>query len=126
MSITEASQLVLQAGSMGKAGEIFILDMGEQIKILDLARELITLYGFKPDEDIKIEFTGLRPGEKLFEEKFLDMEKDKTTKAQKIYIAQSQHFDPRALRREIKELEKMINVMDGAGVVKKLKEIISA
>ena len=125
MSITEASQLVLQAGSMGKAGEIFILDMGEQIKILDLARELITLYGFKPDEDIKIEFTGLRPGEKLFEEKFLDMEKDKTTKAQKIYIAQSQHFDPRALRREVKELEKMIKVMDGAGVVKKLKEIIS-
>jgi FlaA1/EpsC-like NDP-sugar epimerase len=126
MSITEASQLVLQAGSMGKAGEIFILDMGEQIKILDLARELITLYGFKADEDIKIEFIGLRPGEKLFEEKFLDMEKDKTTKAQKIYIAQSQHFDPRALRREVKELEKMINVMDGAGVVKKLKEIISA
>ena len=125
MSITEASQLVLQAGSMGKAGEIFVLDMGEQIKILDLARELITLYGLKPDEDIKIKFVGLRPGEKLFEEKFLDIEKDKTTKADKIYIAQSQHFDPRVLRQEIKELEKMINVMDGVGIVKKLKEIIS-
>jgi len=126
MSITEASQLVLQAGSMGKAGEIFVLDMGEQIKILDLARDMITLYGLKPDEDIKIEFIGLRPGEKLFEEKFLDVEKDKATKADKIYIAQSQHFDPRTLRLEIKKLEKMINVMDGVRVVKKLREIISS
>jgi len=126
MSITEASQLVLQAGSMGKAGEIFVLDMGEQIKILDLARELITLYGLKPDEDIKIEFVGLRPGEKLYEEKFLDVEKDETTKADKIYIAQSQHFDPRVLRSEIKELEKMINVMDGVGIVEKLREIITS
>lgn len=125
MSIAEASQLVLQAGSMGKAGEIFILDMGEQIKILDLAKELITLYGLKPNEDIKIEFVGLRPGEKLFEETLLDIEKDKATKADKIYIAQSQHFDPRALRRNIKELEKMINVMDGHAVVGKLREIIS-
>ena len=125
MSITEASQLVLQAGSMGRAGEIFILDMGEQIKIVDLAKELITLYGLKPDEDIKIEFIGLRPGEKLFEETLLDTEKDLATKADKIYIAQSRHFDPRQLRREIKELEKMINTMDGPGVVKKLREIIS-
>ncbi|MEI7999225.1 MAG: nucleoside-diphosphate sugar epimerase/dehydratase [Candidatus Omnitrophota bacterium] len=126
MSITEASQLVLQAGSMGKAGEIFILDMGEQIKILDLAKELITLYGLKPDEDIKIEYIGLRPGEKLYEETLLDTEKDKATKADKIYIAQSQQFDPKILRREIKELEKMINVMDGMGVTQKLREIISA
>jgi FlaA1/EpsC-like NDP-sugar epimerase len=99
--------------------------MGEQIKILDLAKEMITLYGLKPDEDIKIKFIGLRPGEKLFEEKFLDVEKDKATKANKIYITQSQYFDPVALRRDIKELEKIINIMDGPGVVKKLKEIIS-
>ncbi len=126
MSVDEACQLVLQAGSMGKAGEIFILDMGEQIKILDLAKELITLYGFKPDEDIKIEIIGLRPGEKLYEETLLDTERDKATKEEKIYIAQSLHFDPRALRHDIKELEKLINVMDGPGVVKKLKEIITA
>lgn len=126
MSVDEACQLVLQAGSMGKAGEIFILDMGEQIKILDLARELITLYGLKPDEDIKIEIIGLRPGEKLYEETLLDTERDKATKEEKIYITQSLHFDPRELRRNIKELEKLINVMDGPGVTKKLKEIINA
>ena len=125
MSINEASQLVLQAGAMGKAGEIFILDMGEQIKILDLAKELIALHGLKPGEDIKIKFIGLRPGEKLFEETLLNSEKDKATKADKIYIAQSDHFDPRVIRRKIKELEKIVNVMDGAGTVKKLHEIIS-
>ena len=125
MSIHEASQLVLQAGGMGKAGEIFILDMGEQIKILDLAKELITFYGLKPDEDIKIEFIGLRPGEKLFEETLLDTEKDAATKADKIYIAQAEHFDPSALRRNVKELERMINVMDVEAVVGKLREIIS-
>ncbi|MCX5699366.1 MAG: nucleoside-diphosphate sugar epimerase/dehydratase [Candidatus Omnitrophica bacterium] len=125
MSVNEASQLVLQAGSMAKAGEIFILDMGEQIKILDLANELIALYGLKPEEDIKIKFIGLRPGEKLFEETLLNSEKDKATKADKIYIAQSDYFDPRVLRSKIKELERIVNVMDGPGTVKKLREIIS-
>jgi len=124
MSINEASQLVLQAGGMGKAGEIFILDMGEQIKILDLAKEMIILYGLKPDEDIKIEYIGLRPGEKLFEETLLDTEKDKATKADKIYISQSDYFDPRVLRREIRELERLVNLMDELGAVQKLHEII--
>lgn len=125
MSINEASQLVLQAGGMGKAGEIFILDMGEQIKILDLAKELITLYGLKPDEDIKIKFIGLRPGEKLFEETLLNSEKDKATKADKIYIAQSDYFDQRVLRHKINELDKIINAMNGSETIKKLREIIS-
>jgi len=124
MSINEASQLVLQAGSMGKAGEIFILDMGEQIKILDLAKEMIILYGLKPDEDIKIEYIGLRPGEKLFEETLLDTEKDKATKADKIYIAELDAFDPRLLRERIKDLERVVKVMDSAAIVKKLQEII--
>lgn len=124
MSINEASQLVLQTGSMGKAGEIFILDMGEQIKVLDLAKELIVLYGLKPDEDIKIKFIGLRPGEKLFEETLLNSEKDKATKADKIYIAQSNGFDSRLLRMQIKELEKMANLMDEKEVVSKMKQII--
>jgi len=124
MSINEAAQLVLQAGSMGKAGEIFVLDMGEQIKILDLAKEMIILYGLKPDEDIKIEFIGLRPGEKLFEETLLDTEKDKATKADKIYTAELDTFDPRILRKKIKDLEKVVKVMDSAAIIKKLQEII--
>ena len=110
---------------MGKSGEIFILDMGEQIKILDLAKELITLYGLKPEEDIKIKFIGLRPGEKLFEETLLNSEKDKATRADKIYIAQSDYFDSRVLMRKIKELERMIKITDVLGTVKKLHEIIT-
>jgi len=124
MSINEASQLVLQAGSMGKAGEIFILDMGEQIKILDLAKEMIILYGLKLDEDIKIEFIGLRPGEKLFEETLLDTEKDKATKAHKLYIAELDAFDSGTLRKKIKDLEKSVKLMDRGMIVKKLQEII--
>jgi FlaA1/EpsC-like NDP-sugar epimerase len=125
MSVNEAAQLVLQAGGMGKAGEIFVLDMGEQIKILDLAKELTALYGLNLGEDIKIKFIGLRPGEKLFEETLLDTEKDKATKADKIYIAQSDYFDPRILRAKIKELEKLVNIMDREGVVKKMRQIIT-
>lgn len=124
MSINEASQLVLQAGSMAKAGEIFILDMGEQINILELAKELIALYGLKAEEDIKIKFIGLRRGEKLFEETLLNSERDKATKIDKIYVAQSDYFDPRVLRRKIKELEKLANVIDEPGTVKKLQEIV--
>ncbi|MDD2703032.1 MAG: nucleoside-diphosphate sugar epimerase/dehydratase [Candidatus Omnitrophica bacterium] len=125
MSINEASQLVLQAGGMGKSGEIFILDMGEQIKIIDLARELITLYGLVPEEDIKIKFIGLRPGEKLFEETLLNSEKDKATKSDKIYISQADNFDLVSLRKKVRELEKSANLMDGRAIVRKMKEIIS-
>src|SRR5207249_2136427 len=67
MSIPEASQLVLQASTMGHGGEIFVLDMGQPVRILDLARNLILLSGLRPDQDIRIEFTGVRPGEKLYE-----------------------------------------------------------
>jgi len=68
MTIPEASMLVLQSAAQGNGGEIFVLDMGQPVKIVNLARQMIELSGLKPDEDIKIEFTGLRPGEKLFEE----------------------------------------------------------
>ncbi len=86
MTIPEASQLVMQAGAMGEGGEIFILDMGEPVKIVDLARDLITLSGLRPDEDIEIKFSGVRPGEKLFEELSADTENAEKTKHPKIFI----------------------------------------
>ena len=86
MTIPEAVQLVLQAGSMAKGGEIFILDMGEPVKIVDLAEDLIRLSGFEPYDDIDIEFTGLRPGEKLFEELLLAEEGILDTKHEKIFV----------------------------------------
>ncbi len=86
MTIPEAAQLVMQAGAMGQGGEIFILDMGSPVKIVDLARDLITLSGLRPDDDIKIEFTGVRPGEKLFEELSTSAEDADKTKHPKIFI----------------------------------------
>jgi FlaA1/EpsC-like NDP-sugar epimerase len=86
MTIPEASQLVLQAGGMGEGGEIYILDMGEPVKIVDLARDLITLSGLRPDEDIEIRFSGVRPGEKLFEELSTDAEHADKTKHPKVFI----------------------------------------
>ena len=86
MLIPEAAQLVLQAGCFAKGGEIFVLDMGAPVKIDDLARNLIKLSGLKPDEDIRIEYTGLRPGEKLYEEKLMAEEGLKTTPNKLIHI----------------------------------------
>lgn len=86
MTIPEACQLVLQAGSMGQGGEIFVLDMGEPVKIVDLARDLITLSGLRPGEDIEIEFTGIRPGEKLFEELSVEEEQAVKTHHPKVFV----------------------------------------
>ena len=92
MSIPEAAQLVLQAGLMGKGGEIFVLDMGEPVKIIDLARDLIRLSGMRED-DIRIEFTGLRPGEKLYEELLADSEHTLPTPHSKLRIARARNVD---------------------------------
>lgn len=89
MTIPEAVQLVLQATAIGKGGEVFVLDMGKPVKIVDLARDMIRLAGLKEDEDICIEFTGLRPGEKLFEEIFLDNEHHARTVHEKIYASRN-------------------------------------
>ncbi|RYZ56775.1 MAG: hypothetical protein EOP08_17980 [Proteobacteria bacterium] len=86
MTIPEATQLVLQAGALGGTGEIFVLDMGQPVKIVNLARDLIELSGLRPDVDIHIEFTGLRPGEKLFEELLLDGEAFAKTPHPKILV----------------------------------------
>lgn len=101
MTISEAAQLVIQAGAMAHGGEIFILDMGKPVKILDLAKNLIRLSGFEPDKDIKIKFTGLRPGEKLYEELLMDEEGLKSTAHSKIFIGKPGEYDFEELKREL-------------------------
>lgn len=97
MTIPEAVSLVLQAGALAKGGEIFVLDMGQPMKIVDLAYDMIRLAGLIPGKDIKIKFTGLRPGEKLFEELFPEEEKVGLTEHDKIFVCSQQKFDPDAL-----------------------------
>jgi len=104
MTIPEASQLVLQAGTMGEGGEIFILDMGEPVKIADLARDLITLSGLTPDVDIEIRYTGVRPGEKLFEELSVDSESAEKTKHPKIFVGRFRPHEWEKVVRHISEL----------------------
>ncbi|MCR4436303.1 MAG: nucleoside-diphosphate sugar epimerase/dehydratase [Clostridiales bacterium] len=108
MTIPEAVQLVIQAGAMAKGGEIFVLDMGQPVKIYDLAKNLIRLSGFEPDLDIKIEFTGLRPGEKLYEELLLAEEGMQATKNDKIFVAQPVFTDLALLKREIDYLKEIV------------------
>lgn len=93
MTIPEAVSLVIQAGAMGAGGEVFVLDMGEPVKIVDLARDLITLSGLKPEQDIKIEFIGTRPGEKLFEELLTAEEGTDATQHKRIFIARQAAID---------------------------------
>jgi FlaA1/EpsC-like NDP-sugar epimerase len=117
MTIPEASQLVLQASAMAHGGEVFVLDMGEPIKILDLACNLIELTGLTPYQDIKIEFTGLRPGEKLFEEILSAEEGSTATKHEKIYVANLKKVDEEKLNdalsslKTMEEPDKIINML---------------
>jgi FlaA1/EpsC-like NDP-sugar epimerase len=124
MTIPEASQLVLQAASMGKGGEIFVLDMGEPVKIVDLATELITLSGFRPGVDIEIAFTGLRPGEKLFEELSIKGEDMQETRHPKIGIWKNIPMDRDQLRAKIEELIALAKIGEHAGIVAKIKELV--
>lgn len=124
MTATEAAQLVLQASAMGDGGEIFVLDMGEQIKIVDLARNLIVLSGLEPGKDIEIKFIGLRPGERIAEEDIIDAEHDRMTGHDKIYVTGSASYDPDRLTLDIQALEQFANNMDEANVIAKLKEMI--
>jgi FlaA1/EpsC-like NDP-sugar epimerase len=108
MTIPEAVALVLQAGGMASGGEVFVLDMGEPVKIFDLAKNLIRLSGFEPEEDIEIKVTGLRPGEKLYEELLMDEEGLKTTQNEKIFIAKPTFSDVDYLLQEIDCLKEMV------------------
>jgi len=108
MTIPEAVQLVIQAAAMAKGGEIFVLDMGEPVKILDLAENLIRLSGFEPYKDIDIEITGLRPGEKLYEELLMSEEGLRATKHDKIFISQPIPIDYKVLKSELNHLRKIL------------------
>jgi len=112
MTIPEASQLVMQAGAMGNGGEIFILDMGEPVKIVDLARDLITLSGLRPDDDIDIKFTGIRPGEKLFEELSTSAEQADKTRHPKIFIGRIKSHASDAVSGKVDALLELANGTD--------------
>ena len=124
MTVSEAVHLVLTAAAMSKGGEIFILDMGEPVRILDMARSLIRLSGFEPERDIKIEFIGLRPGEKLYEELISKEEKIQKTKNERILVTSSLGFEKEKLFQATEELWQLANNTDVKGVLTKLREIV--
>ena len=123
MTIPEASQLVLEAGAMGKGGEIFIFDMGESVKIFDLAKNMIKLSGLRYPEDIDIKVTGLRPGEKLYEELLANGENTMPTYHKKIMIGKVRELDYNFVRTKIDELC-VNNMFFNGDTVKLMKEIV--
>ena len=124
MTIPEAVSLVITAGSIANGGEIFVLDMGDPVKIKDLAENLIRLSGFIPHEDIKIEYTGLRPGEKLFEELLMDEEGIQKTKSKKIYIGHPIDLDVEKFRGQLVELKKICGEGDKNDIENMLLKIV--
>ncbi len=124
MTIPEASQLVLQAGAMGKGGEIFVLDMGEPVSILEMAETLIKLSGLKPHEDIEIQFTGIRPGEKLFEELCLNEEHVSGTNHAKVFVYKTPSlFSSDFLSRHDRLLE-LADFGDGKSIKRKIADLV--
>ncbi|BDX37937.1 capsular polysaccharide biosynthesis protein [Tenuifilaceae bacterium CYCD] len=124
MTIPEACQLVLEAGSMGQGGEIFIFDMGKSVKILDLAKKMIKLSGLTLGKDIQINFTGLRPGEKLYEELLNNQENTIPTYHPKIMIAQVQDYEPHEVFTKIDELINLLSTHNNFRLVSLMKDIV--
>ncbi|MBE5038014.1 polysaccharide biosynthesis protein [Subdoligranulum sp. DSM 109015] len=125
MTITEAAQLVLQAGALAKSGSIYVLDMGKPVRIMDLAMRLIRFYGYEPNVDMEIKITGLRPGEKLYEELMLDSEQDKMIKTahDKIFIAPPMQINLAEFYTELQQLQQHVDKND-EGVVEQLQKIV--
>ena len=124
MTTSEACLLVMQAGAMGQGGEVFVLDMGEPVKILDLAKEMIRLSGFEPDRDIPIVFTGIRPGEKFFEEILSAEEGTIATQHEKIFIAKLPKIDENRLNRGVEKLKEAARNLDKEKIKAVFKELL--
>lgn len=124
MTIPEASQLVLQAAAMGQGGEVFVLDMGEPVRIVDLARDLIRLSGLRPDIDIPITFTGMRPGEKLTEQLTLDEEQATKTRHEKIWIGRVASLEWEVLTQKLAELRELVDRRGDLFILNKLSELV--
>ena len=125
MTIPEAAQLVLQAGALAESGNIYVLDMGEPVKIMDLAKQLIRFYGYEPGVNMEIKIVGLRPGEKLYEELMMDEEQDKMRRTQhnKIFVASPRTIDLAQFYEQLQALEAAAAHND-EGVVQQLAKMI--
>jgi FlaA1/EpsC-like NDP-sugar epimerase len=124
MTVSEAAQLVLQAAALGSGQEVFVLDMGEPVRILDLARKMILLSGRKPDQDIRIEFSGVRPGEKLYEEVSAIEEDTVPTPHPQIRVFTGRRAAADAVADTLENLRRAVDARDAAGAVLCLKEMI--
>ena len=126
MTIPEAAQLVLEAGALAQSGAIYVLDMGQPVRIMDLAKKLIRFYGYEPDVDIPIQITGLRPGEKLYEELLMDHERDRMTRTahNKIFVAPPIPIEEDAFENQLGRLKEAAAENDNERVVEALVEIV--
>jgi FlaA1/EpsC-like NDP-sugar epimerase len=124
MSIPEAASLVIQAGAMGKGGEVFLLDMGEPMRIYDLAVQMICLNGLEPEKDIEIQITGLRPGEKIYEELLIDTANARPTKHLKIFCAYENSMPWKVLELRLEALFLEAQLGNQAGIILELQRIV--
>ena len=124
MTIPEACRLVMEAATMSTGNQIFVFDMGESVKIDDLARRMIRLAGFTPDKDIKIEYSGLRPGEKLYEEVLATSENTLPTCHERIHIAKVREYEYADALTGVNELERLSREVDIPPMVKLMKAIV--
>jgi FlaA1/EpsC-like NDP-sugar epimerase len=124
MSIEEASQLILQAAAMGEGGEIFLLKMGTPVRIAQMARDLVRLCGKEPDTEIEIKYTGLRPGEKLYEELIIEGEGIVATSHEKIMVLRGRGMDFAQLREPLTHLKRFATAHDAKGIKAELKRVV--